>query len=154
MKAMLSRSWRQSHAVACAATLFGAFTAMSSAWAEPATGDAKPNTETKQAAGPAVAADSGSTAGSSSGSSGSSSSASKQKHPPYSDVLKEFKAVDGLIKLHHKDNQVYAELSSSQLNRDFIVLISIAKGNGEGQLLAGMTWGFGDDWLWQFRKVD
>ena len=73
--------------------------------------------------------------------------------PPYADVLKDFKVKEGLIKLHEKDNHLYAELSSSQLNHDFIVLISIARGIGEGPLLGGMTWGFGDDWLWQFRKV-
>ena len=34
------------------------------------------------------------------------------------------------------------------------MLISIAKGIGRGSLLGGMSWGFGDDWIWQFRKVD
>src|SRR5262249_10601500 len=43
---------------------------------------------------------------------------------------------------------------SSHLNKDFIVLISIAKGIGRGVVLGGMSWGFGDDWIWQFRKVD
>jgi hypothetical protein len=80
-------------------------------------------------------------------------SESKSKQPSYADVLKDFKVKEGLIKLHEKDNHLYAELTSSQLNRDFIVLISIARGIGEGSLLGGMTWGFGDDWLWQFRKV-
>jgi hypothetical protein len=80
----------------------------------------------------------------------------RPKHPPYTDVLRDFKAIDGLIKLHRKENQLYAEINPSQLNRDFIVLISISRGIGEWQvgLVAGMTWGFGDDWLWQFRKVD
>ncbi|HEY4308251.1 MAG TPA: zinc-dependent metalloprotease [Pirellulales bacterium] len=81
-------------------------------------------------------------------------SAPKPKFPPFADVLKDAKTVDGLIKLHHKGEKVYAELSSSQLDRDFIVLISIARGIGEGALIGGMSWGFGDDWLWQFRRVD
>ena len=59
-----------------------------------------------------------------------------------------------MIKLHHKGTRLYAELSSSQFDRDFIVLISIARGIGKGQILGGMSWGFGDDWIWQFRKVD
>ena len=80
--------------------------------------------------------------------------APRPKHPPYADVLRDFKPIDGLIKLHRKDNQLYAEIGPHQLNRDFIVLISISRGIGEGMLLAGMSWGFGDDWLWQFRKVD
>ncbi len=81
-------------------------------------------------------------------------SAPKPKFPPFADVLKDAKAVDGLIKLHHKGEKVYAELTSSQMDRDFIVLISIARGIGEGALIGGMSWGFGDDWLWQFRRVD
>jgi hypothetical protein len=85
---------------------------------------------------------------------GGSPGGPRQKHPPYTDVLRDFKTIDGLIKLHRKENQLYAEISPSQLNRDFIVLISISRGIGEGMLLGGMTWGFGDDWLWQFRKVD
>lgn len=83
-----------------------------------------------------------------------SESSSKPKHPAYADFLKDYTTIDGLIKLHRKENHVYAELTPSQLNRDFIVLISIARGIGEGALLGGMTWGFGDDWIWQFRKVE
>ena len=64
------------------------------------------------------------------------------------------RSIDGLIKMHRKGNRLLAELTSSHLNQDFIVLISIAKGIGRGQLLGGMSWGFGDDWIWQFRKVD
>ncbi len=89
-----------------------------------------------------------------SSSSTGSASTPKPKYPAYADTLKDFKQIDGLIKLHQKDNKVYAELSGSNMNRDFIVLTSIARGIGEGALLGGMSWGFGDDWLWQFRKVD
>jgi hypothetical protein len=56
--------------------------------------------------------------------------------------------------LHRKGGTLYGEISPSQLNRDFIVVISLAKGIGRGRLLGGMSWGFGDDWVWQFRKVD
>jgi Met-zincin/Domain of unknown function (DUF5117) len=79
-------------------------------------------------------------------------STSKQK--PYADVIKDHETIDGLIKLHRKGNQLLGEFGSGQLNKDFIVLISIAKGIGHGNLLGGMSWGFGDDWIWQFRKVD
>ncbi len=78
----------------------------------------------------------------------------RPKYPPFSEATKDFVPIDGLIKLHRKDNRLLAELPSSHLNRDFIVLTSIARGIGEGMLLGGMTWGFGDDWLWNFRKVD
>jgi hypothetical protein len=83
-----------------------------------------------------------------------STPAPASKTPPYAEVIKDFESIDGAIKLHRKGNRLLAELSSSHLNRDYIVLISIAKGIGRGQLLGGMSWGFGDDWLWQFRKAD
>ena len=76
------------------------------------------------------------------------------KYPPYADVTKDFETFDGLIKLRRKGPRLLAELSSGQLNRDFIVLISIAKGIGRNPLLGGMSWNFGDDWIWQFRKID
>ena len=100
-----------------------------------------------------VAQTTGSSAVTSSGS-GTSAAASPPKYPPFADVMKDSEQVDGLIRLHHKGTRLYAELNSSQFNRDFIVLISIARGIGKGQILGGMSWGFGDDWIWQFRKVD
>jgi hypothetical protein len=39
------------------------------------------------------------------------------------------------------------------MNQDTFV-DSIAKGIGRGMVLGGMTWQSGDDWIWQFRKVD
>ncbi|MGC3969061.1 MAG: DUF5118 domain-containing protein [Pirellulales bacterium] len=87
-------------------------------------------------------------------SAGAKPSGPASKYPPHTDVLKDFTPVDGLIRLYRKENRLLAELDSSAMNRDLIVLISIARGIGEGQLLGGMSWGFGDDWLWQFRKVD
>lgn len=101
-----------------------------------------------------VAAEAGGSSGGSGGGSGGTSSAPKPKYPPFSEVLKDFEPVSGLIKLYRKEQQLMAEIPPQLLQRDLIVLISIARGIGEGQLLGGMTWGFGDDWIWQFRKVD
>ena len=74
--------------------------------------------------------------------------------PSYSKVLEGAKATTGLLKLHQKGTKLYAELASENLNKDYIVLISIARGMGETPLIGGMTWSMGDDWLWQFRHVD
>ena len=79
--------------------------------------------------------------------------AGRPKYPPFTDVLRDMKTADGLFRLYYNDTQILAELGGQHFNRDFIVLISIAKGISEGQILGGMTWGFGDDWIWQFRKV-
>lgn len=78
----------------------------------------------------------------------------KPKFPPFAEVVKEPKTTDGLLKLHESKLRLFAELSPSQFNQDFIVVIAIARGIGQGSLLGGMTWGFGDDWIWQFRRVD
>ncbi|HEX5445909.1 MAG TPA: DUF5118 domain-containing protein, partial [Pirellulales bacterium] len=116
--------------------------------------DPKKVAQAEKKAEPAATAEGAAPTQSTGSASSASTPAARPKHPPYADVLRDFKPVDGLIKLHRKDNQLYAEIGPHQLNRDFIVLISISRGIGEGMVLAGMSWGFGDDWLWQFRKVD
>lgn len=72
----------------------------------------------------------------------------------YTNLIKDAKVQSGLFKLIQKDGRVYAELTPANLNKDYIIVTSIARGIGQGSLLGGMSWGFGDDWLWQFRKVD
>ncbi len=78
----------------------------------------------------------------------------KPKFPPYADVLSGATAMEGFIKLHRKDTKLLAELSPGDLDKDVMVAIAISRGIGQTPLLGGMTWGFGDDWVWQFRKAD
>jgi hypothetical protein len=79
---------------------------------------------------------------------------SKGGKPAFAVLLKDATRVNGLIPLWRKDDKVYAELTDSLLGKEFFVLISIARGIGDRFLLGGMSLGFGDDWVWQFRKVD
>lgn len=58
---------------------------------------------------------------------------------------------DKLWNVYYKDQQILVDLKNSQLNQDFIVLTSIARGVSSGMVIGGMTWG--DDVLWSFRKV-
>ena len=74
--------------------------------------------------------------------------------PPFAAVVKDAVRIPGLVTLWRKDDKVWAEIPDALMGRELFVLISIAKGIGDGQLLGGMSWGFGDDWVWQFRKVD
>jgi hypothetical protein len=74
--------------------------------------------------------------------------------PAHAVVLKDATAVSGLIPLYRKGNNLYAELGTSDYSNEYIVLISIARGISQGSLLGGMSWGFGDDWVWSFRKID
>jgi len=78
----------------------------------------------------------------------------KSGKPAFAVLLKDATKVNGLIPLWRKDEKVYAELTDSMLGKEFFVLISIARGIGDRFLLGGMSWGDGDDWVWQFRKVD
>ena len=82
------------------------------------------------------------------------SAETKGGKPPFAVLLKDATKVNGLIPLWRKDDKVYAELTDSLLGKEFFVLISIARGIGDSFLLGGMSLGFGDDWVWQFRKVD
>lgn len=78
----------------------------------------------------------------------------KGAKPAFAVLLKDAARLPGLITLHRKDDKVYAELSDAILGKDLFVLISIARGIGERSVLGGMSWGDGDDWVWQFRRID
>lgn len=91
------------------------------------------------------------TGDSSEGGGGGGSSASQPEHAR---ILKDFKKVDGLIPMYHKGNRLYLELSSQHYSGEYIVLISISRGIGQYPIYGGFSWGFGDDWVWKFRKID
>jgi hypothetical protein len=84
----------------------------------------------------------------------SGSGATTPPAPPYAQILKDAKSVPGLLQLHQRGNNLFVELKGSDYGSEFIVLMAISRGIGQGQLLGGMTWSMGDDWIWQFRKVD
>jgi hypothetical protein len=77
----------------------------------------------------------------------------KPKYPPYAELLKDTQKMEGLITLHRKDETLFAEIGPRQLDRDYIVLITIARGIGQTPIVGGFSWGFGDDAVWQFRKA-
>lgn len=52
----------------------------------------------------------------------------------------------------HNDQQLLVELTSADLQQEYIILPSIARGTGTGMVIGGMSWGFGDDIIWTFRK--
>src|SRR5689334_11198450 len=80
-------------------------------------------------------------------------SASSSPTPEHARILKDAKPVSGLWNVYQKGNNLYWEIGSGDYSAEYIVLISISRGIAQGQLLGGMSWGFGDDWVWQFRKV-
>lgn len=78
----------------------------------------------------------------------------KPAAPPYAAVLKDAKSIPGLLQMHQKGNSLHVELMPGDYGNEYIILISISRGISQGPLLGGMSWGFGDDWVWVFRKVD
>ncbi|MEN1679897.1 MAG: zinc-dependent metalloprotease [Planctomycetota bacterium] len=76
----------------------------------------------------------------------------KPKYPPLAELTEDLKPIDGVLKLYLGETKLLAEIKPGDLDQDFLVLITIARGIGETPLLGGYSWGFGDDWVWQFRK--
>ncbi len=77
----------------------------------------------------------------------------KPKYPPFAELLKDAQKMEGLINFYRKDDQLFAEIGPRQLDRDYIALMTIARGIGQTPILGGFSWGFGDDAVWQFRKA-
>ncbi len=119
-------------------------------WADPAK-DGKPEgkAEPQVQAGERPSAGHGHTAAAA-----TAAAEAKAKKVPYAELVADAETIEGMIRLHHKEMHLYGELSPADLNRDLMVAIAIARGIGERPLLGGMTWGFGDNWIWQFRKVE
>lgn len=78
--------------------------------------------------------------------------ASPPQRSPFEAATTGAKKVDGLIPMYYKDQQILAEIPAGLLNQNLIVITSIAKGISAGQVLGGMSWGFGDDAVWAFNK--
>src|ERR1700693_1094270 len=60
---------------------------------------------------------------------------------------------NGLFKMWSNDQRLLILLKSSDLDKEFIVLTSIAKGISRNDIIGGMYLGFDDDVLWVFKKV-
>ena len=75
------------------------------------------------------------------------------KPKPFDKVVPDAVKIPGLINLFQKKDSLYAEITSGQLDKDYIVVMSIAKGIGNTLLYAGQSL-CDDDMVWQFRKVD
>ncbi len=75
------------------------------------------------------------------------------KPKPFEKVVPDAVKVPGLINLYQKKDNLYAEITTAQLDKDYIVVMSIAKGIGNQLIYAGQSL-TDEDMVWQFRKVD
>ena len=64
------------------------------------------------------------------------------------------KKIEGMWTIYHDDQQLLVEFPNDALRKEYIVIPSIARGISQGMVLGGMSWGFGDDVIWAFRKTD
>jgi hypothetical protein len=72
-----------------------------------------------------------------------------KKFEPFDNVVKGAKEYDGLFRLYHKEDRLYAEIRPDQLEKPFLAPMSIARGLGQG----GHTLNFGEQWVLMFRRV-
>ena len=79
----------------------------------------------------------------------SSVQAQEKKHEDFEKVVAGAKQYDGLFKLHHKDEHLYAEIRQDQFERPFLAPIAIARG-GE---FAGHTMNSDEQWVIMFKRV-
>ena len=80
--------------------------------------------------------------------------AERDRPRPIKDVLPDARKIDGLITFYHKKDRLLAEIKSSNLNTDYLIAIAVARGSGS-TVIGGYTYqSGGNDWLWQFRKVN
>lgn len=86
--------------------------------------------------------------------SGSSESKASAPTAAYASILKDAKPpTSGMWSLYQKGQNLYWEISPSDYSAEYIVLIAISRGIAQGELVGGNTLNWGNDWVWQFRKV-
>jgi hypothetical protein len=73
----------------------------------------------------------------------------EKKFPDFEKMVKGAKEYDGLFKLYHKEENVYAEIKPDKLNKPFLCPIAIARGMG----LGGFTLNFDEQWVLFFKRV-
>ena len=59
--------------------------------------------------------------------------------PAYASILKDAPPKSGLWTVYQKGQNLYWEIASGDYSAEYILLISISRGIGQGQLLGGMT---------------
>ncbi len=73
----------------------------------------------------------------------------EKKYEDFNKVIQGAKEYDGLFKLYHKDDRLYAEIQNHQFERPFLLPMAIARGLGMG----GHTLNFDEQWVLFFRRV-
>ena len=78
----------------------------------------------------------------------------KKTKSKYETLIEGKKKYSGAWTLYKSDQKLLAEISPSALKREYIVIPSISKGISRGNVLGGMSWGYGDDAIWAFKQSE
>ncbi|MCI0462526.1 MAG: zinc-dependent metalloprotease [Gemmataceae bacterium] len=73
----------------------------------------------------------------------------EKKFPDFDTLVKGAKEYDGLFKLYHKDEHLFAEIKPDKLNKPLLCPIAIARGMG----LGGYTLNFDEQWVLLFKRA-
>lgn len=76
-----------------------------------------------------------------------------QEKSKFDTYVEKLEKSTGLWDSWSNDERMLVEIKSSHIGKDFIIVTSISQGVGIGDVIGGMSWGFGDDAIWTFRKV-
>ena len=71
----------------------------------------------------------------------------------FSTKVKGLKKSEGMWTLYHSEQKMLLHLKTTQLNKNYIIITSIARGISQGMVLGGMTWDIDGDGVWIFKKV-
>ncbi len=80
---------------------------------------------------------------------GHSQGDAEKKFEDFDKVVKGAKEEDGLFRLYHKDENLYAEIRPDQFDKPFLCPIAIARGAGMG----GYTLNFDEQWVLLFKRI-
>lgn len=72
----------------------------------------------------------------------------------YDQLIEKKTKLTGMWTLFYNDQQILVELSPTALKQEYIVLPSISRGISRGDVLGGMSWGFGDDVIYSFKATE
>ncbi|WP_437224153.1 zinc-dependent metalloprotease [Planctomicrobium sp. SH661] len=72
----------------------------------------------------------------------------------FDQLIEKKKKIEGMWTVYYNDQQMLVDFSNEALKKEYFILPSIARGISRGMVLGGMSWGFGDDAIWSFKKTD
>lgn len=74
--------------------------------------------------------------------------------PAFAQIAPQATTVGGPIGTYRQKDSLYWEITPAQMDADYMVAMSVARGIGTSDLYGGQSLDYGNDMLWRFKKVD